>query len=74
MPSDVKKPENILHHRLRMQDKLFVVDRQTSSGTNTHTLTVHVLHRRVPLLQATAEVGQVKSGDSYLHSNKEKTK
>jgi len=61
MPRDVKKRENVAHHRLRMQDQLLVEDRQTATGADPQTLVVHVLHRGVPLLQATAEIVQVKA-------------
>jgi len=56
VPRDVQERENTVQHRLRMQDKLLVEDRKAARGPDTQTLVVHVLHRGVPLLKATAEI------------------
>jgi len=52
-----------------MQDELFIEDRKAARGPDTQALVVHVLHCRVPFLQATAEIVQVESRDCYLRQS-----
>ena len=66
MPRELQECENVVQHRLRVQNKLLVEDWKAAHGADTQALIVHVLHRRVPFLQATAEIVQIKSGDCYL--------
>jgi len=69
VPCDIKESENIVQHRLRMQYKLLIEDWKAARGPDTQALEVHVLHCCVPLLQATAEIVQIKSRNCYLHQS-----